>query len=157
MLRVLRVPILDYKLNYRDWTRLIPIVQASLYHSAVPVLPLAGKIPGELFTGLEPPSSLQADKACYLPRGLAVTAAQAHNVFRVKHLVTGEELDAHASRFNFFADKGIEVTEELLEHVAAQGIMTRVLELLQHRWNDRSQSYEILVEWHGLEAIEGSW
>ncbi|KAE9262378.1 hypothetical protein PR003_g33561 [Phytophthora rubi] len=87
----------------------------------------------------------------------AVTAAHAHNVFTVKQLVTGEELDVHASRLKFFADKDLEVTEELLEHVAAQGIILRVLELVRHRWNDESRSYEILVGWHGLEAIEDSW
>jgi hypothetical protein len=233
ILQVLRVLILDYKLNHRDWTRLIPIVQASLNHTDVPSL--AGKTPGELFTGLEPPSPLQA---VYLGPGVApsvqptrtsaeieeslvqlrasvrdthkavadarlkqtllnkkrergdnlvnfnvgdfvlrsrvdekgqnnllvtwvgpyaVTAAQAHNVFKVKHLVTGEELAVHSSRLKFFADKDLEVTEEILEHVAAQGIMIRVRELLQHRWNDRSRSYKILVGWHGLEAIEDSW
>ncbi|KAE9331185.1 hypothetical protein PR003_g15127, partial [Phytophthora rubi] len=82
---------------------------------------------------------------------------QAYNAFKVKHLVTGEELDVHASRLKFFADKDLEVTEELLEHVAAQGIILRVRELIRHRWNDQSRSNEVLVGWHGLEAIEDSW
>ncbi|KAE9020694.1 hypothetical protein PF010_g6585 [Phytophthora fragariae] len=86
-----------------------------------------------------------------------VTAAQAYNAFKVKHLVTGEELDVHASRLKFFVDKDLEVTEELLEHMAAQGIILRVRELIRNRWNDQSRSYEILVWWHGLEAIEDSW
>ncbi|KAE8903142.1 hypothetical protein PF003_g12674 [Phytophthora fragariae] len=244
ILQVLRVLILDYKLNHRDWPRLIPIVQASLNHTAVPSP--AGKTPGELFTGLEPPSPLQSvflgpdvspsvqpartsaeiesslaqlrarvrdmhravtdarlkqtllnkkrergdnmvnfDVGDYVLRSrvdekrqnkllvtwvgpYAVTAAHAHNVFTVKQLVTGEELDVHASRLKFFADKDLEVTEELLEHVAAQGIILRVRDLIgptlvvppmlvRHRWNDESRSYEILVGWHGLEAIEDSW
>lgn len=49
------------------------------------------------------------------------------------------------------------MTEELLEHVAAQGIILRVRELLRHRWNNTSRAYEILVARHGLEAIEDSW
>lgn len=181
ILQVLRVLILDYKLNYRDWPRLIPIVQANLNNTAVPSL--AGKTPGELFTGLDPPSPL---KAVYLgpevapsvqptrtsakiesslallrtsvramhravadarlkqtllnkkkARGdnvvnfnvgdyvlrsrvdekgqnkllvtwngpFAVTEAQQQNVFKVKHLVTGVELDVHASRLKFFATR----------------------------------------------------
>lgn len=52
ILQDLRVLILDYKFNQRDWSRLIPVVQASLNHPAVPSL--VGKIPAELFTGLEP-------------------------------------------------------------------------------------------------------
>ncbi|KAE9281357.1 hypothetical protein PF008_g27911 [Phytophthora fragariae] len=195
ILQVLRVLILDNKLNHTDWPRLIPIVQASLNHTAVPSL--ARKTPGELFTGLEPPSPLQAvflgpnvspsvqpartsaeiesslaqlrasvrdihravtdahlkqtllnkkrergdnmvnfDVGDYVLRSrvdekrqnkllvtwvgpYAVTAAHAHNVFTVNQLVTGEELDVHASRLKFFADKDLEVTEELLEHVSA--------------------------------------
>ncbi|KAE9344509.1 hypothetical protein PR003_g8435 [Phytophthora rubi] len=76
-----------------------------------------------------------------------VTAAQAYNASKVKHLVIGEELDVHASRLKFFADKDLEVTEELLEHVAAQSIILLVRELIRHRWNDQSRSYEILVGW----------
>ncbi|KAE8897356.1 hypothetical protein PF003_g18627 [Phytophthora fragariae] len=195
ILQVLRVLILDNKLNHTDWPRLIPIVQASLNHTAVPSL--ARKTPGELFTGLEPPSPLQAvflgpnvspsvqpartsaeiesslaqlrasvrdihravtdahlkqtllnkkrergdnmvnfDVGDYVLRSrvdekrqnkllvtwvgpYAVTASHAHNVFTVNQLVTGEELDVHASRLKFFADKDLEVTEELLEHVSA--------------------------------------
>ncbi|RAW25519.1 hypothetical protein PC110_g18060 [Phytophthora cactorum] len=57
ILQVLRVLILEYKLNHRDWPRLIPVVQGNLNHTAVPSLP--GKTPAKLFTGLEPPSPLQ--------------------------------------------------------------------------------------------------
>ncbi|OWY93630.1 hypothetical protein PHMEG_00036901 [Phytophthora megakarya] len=233
ILQVLRVLILDYKLNHRDWPRLIPIVQASLNHTAVPSL--AGKTPGELFTRLEPPSPLQAiylgpemtasvqptrtsaeiesnlaqlrasiqdmHKAVadarlkqtllnkkkergdnmvncsvgdYVQRSrvdekgqnkllvtwmgpYVVTEAQPYNVFKVKHLVTGAETEVHASRLKFFADKDLEVTEELLEHIASQGIMLRVRELMHHRWNNMSRCFEIRVGWHGLEAIEDSW
>uniref|UniRef100_H3GKC6 Chromo domain-containing protein n=1 Tax=Phytophthora ramorum TaxID=164328 RepID=H3GKC6_PHYRM len=87
----------------------------------------------------------------------AVTATQQFNVFWARYLVTGEELDVDASRLKFFADKDLKVTEELLEHVAAQGIILRVRELLQHRWNNQSWAYEILVGWHGLEVFEDSW
>ena len=78
-------------------------------------------------------------------------------MFRVKHLVTGESLDVHASRLKFFADKDFEVTEELLEHVAAQGIILCVCELIRHPWNKHNRTYEVLVGWHGLETIEDSW
>ncbi|GMG16970.1 unnamed protein product [Phytophthora fragariaefolia] len=233
ILQVLRVLILDYKVNHRGWPRLIPIVQASLNHTAVPSL--ASKTPGELFTGLQPTSPLQAvflgpdvtpsvqpartsaeiesslaqlrssardrHKAVtdarlkqtlfnkkrergenmvnfnvgdYVLRSrvdekrqskllvtwvgpYAVTAAHAHNVFTVKQLVPGEELDVHTSRLKFFADKDLEVTEELLEHVAAQGTILRVRDFVRHRWNDECRSYEILVGWQGLEAIEDLW
>ncbi|OWZ21811.1 hypothetical protein PHMEG_0003591 [Phytophthora megakarya] len=56
-----------------------------------------------------------------------VTRADSHS-FRVRHLVTGNEQDVHASRLKFYADTDLEVTEELLEHVAAQDIVLKAIE-----------------------------
>lgn len=77
--------------------------------------------------------------------------------FTVKHLLTGNETDVHASRLKFYADSNLEVTEELQEHVASQGIILCVDELLEHRWNNATNEFEILVSWKGLESIENSW
>ncbi|OWZ14903.1 hypothetical protein PHMEG_00011537 [Phytophthora megakarya] len=85
-----------------------------------------------------------------------VVQADEHS-FRVKHLVTGTEHDVHSSRLKFYADDSFEVTEEIREHVAAQGIMLTVAELIEHRWNNAKSAYEILVSWKGLEPIEDSW
>ncbi|KAG2773872.1 hypothetical protein PC116_g3486 [Phytophthora cactorum] len=60
----------------------------------------------------------------------------------------------HASRLKFFGDSNLEVTEELREHVAAQGIVLKVEAIREHRWNSDMQDYE---RWEGLEAIEDSW
>jgi hypothetical protein len=77
--------------------------------------------------------------------------------FRVRHLVTGAETDVHPSRLKFYADDSYEVTEEIKEHVAAQGIILNVAALEGHRWNEQKGDYELLVEWIGLEPIENSW
>lgn len=63
----------------------------------------------------------------------------------------------HPSRLKFYADSSLEVTDELVEHVAAQGIVLRVHEFKDHRRSERNQDFEILVNWHGLEPIEDSW
>ncbi|KAG3228389.1 hypothetical protein PC129_g1101 [Phytophthora cactorum] len=60
----------------------------------------------------------------------------------------------HASRLKFFGDSNLEVTEELREHVAAQGIVLKVEAIREHRWNSDMQDYE---RWEGLEAIEDCW
>ncbi|KAG3184816.1 hypothetical protein PC128_g13605 [Phytophthora cactorum] len=75
----------------------------------------------------------------------AVIAALPYTVFKLKHLVTGDDLEVHASRLKLFADKDLDVTAELVEHVVAQGAMLRVRELLQHRWNAQTQGCKILV------------
>ncbi|KAE9342591.1 hypothetical protein PR003_g9399 [Phytophthora rubi] len=79
------------------------------------------------------------------------------HLFVVQHLVTGVETDVHASRLKYYADKDYEVTEEVREHIASQGIVLAVAELKEHRWNASIKSYEILVSWQGLEPIEDSW
>ena len=85
-----------------------------------------------------------------------VTQADSHS-FRVKHLVTGDETDVHASRLKFYADSDLEVSDELLEHVSAQGIVLAVQQLKAHRWNADITDYEIRVRWRGLQEIEDSW
>uniref|UniRef100_H3H850 Chromo domain-containing protein n=1 Tax=Phytophthora ramorum TaxID=164328 RepID=H3H850_PHYRM len=85
-----------------------------------------------------------------------VVRADTHS-FRVQHLVTGDELDVHASRLKMYADEDLEVTDELLEHVSAQGIVLAVDKLVSHRWNNDIKDYEIKVRWKGLEVIEDSY
>lgn len=89
--------------------------------------------------------------------GPYVVIGESEHSFRVKNLATAQEVDVHPSRLKFYAESSLEVTEELVEHVASQGIVMRVQEFKEHRWNERSQDYEILVKWHGLETIEDSW
>lgn len=230
VLQVVRTMILEYKISHKDWVYLVPMIQSSLNHTAVPSL--GNRAPVELFTGLPCPTPL---KEFYLPdsdelqtipvcdkidnfldklrssmqemhktvkdqqekqrllnrkrnRGehlvsfsvgdfvlrsrvdekhgnkLQVTwigpyrviRADSHS-FRVQHLVTGDELDVHASRLKLYADSSLEVTEELLEHVASQGILLAVKELKEHRWNADIGDYEIRVEWKGLQTIEDSY
>ncbi|KAL4093150.1 hypothetical protein PRIC1_012137 [Phytophthora ramorum] len=85
-----------------------------------------------------------------------VMRADAHS-FLIQHLITGAELDVHASRLKFYADASLDVTEELLEHISAQGIVLAVEKLKEHRWNQAINDYEILVQWKGLEPIEDSY
>ncbi|KAH7467435.1 Transposon Ty3-G Gag-Pol polyprotein [Phytophthora ramorum] len=230
ILQVIRTMILEYKINHSDWVYLVPMVQSSLNHTAVPSL--GHKAPVELFTGLPCPTPL---KEFYLPgsgefkevpasdkiddflvnlrssiqdmhkaveeqrlkqrllnkkreRGenmvnfmegdyvlrsrvdekngnkLLVTWVGPYRVMRadvhsfmVQHLITGAELDVHASRLKFYADSSLDVTEELLEHISSQGIILAVEKLKEHQWNDNIKDYEILVQWKGLEAIEDSY
>jgi hypothetical protein len=56
VLTVLRALLLEYKLHTHDWPSLIPTVQASLNHTALPSL--GNHAPMELFTGLPRPSPL---------------------------------------------------------------------------------------------------
>ncbi|GMF39813.1 unnamed protein product [Phytophthora fragariaefolia] len=50
-----------------------------------------------------------------------VVRADAHS-FRVQHLVTGDELDVHASRLKMYADSSLDVTDERLEMCLRKGL-----------------------------------
>ncbi|EGZ13609.1 hypothetical protein PHYSODRAFT_510968 [Phytophthora sojae] len=82
-----------------------------------------------------------------------ITRADSHS-FTVRHLVTGEETDVHSSRL--YADSSLQITEEIREHVAAQGQILAINELLDYTWNSAKKDYDVLVGWKGLEPIEDS-
>ncbi|GMF31526.1 unnamed protein product [Phytophthora fragariaefolia] len=222
--------LLTFKISYKDWVYLIPMIQANLNHTPVPSL--GNRAPVELVTGLQCPTPLKEfrlpdkdgfqevpassqinnylDKlraslhamhrnvedrrlkqrllnkkrergenlvnftvGDYVLRSRVdakhgnklqvtwigpyrVVRADAHS-FRVQHLVAGDELGVHASRLKMYADSSLNVTDELLEHVSAQGILLAVDELLEHRWNNDIHDYEIRVSWKGLQQIEDSY
>ncbi|KAE8987316.1 hypothetical protein PR001_g22359 [Phytophthora rubi] len=81
-----------------------------------------------------------------------ITRADPHS-FAVRHLVTREETD---DRLKFYADSSLHISEELREHVAAQGQILSVNELLDYTWNSAKKDYHIRVSWKGLEPIEDS-
>ncbi|POM77265.1 Hypothetical protein PHPALM_5378 [Phytophthora palmivora] len=207
ILQVLRAMLLEYKISTKDWTYLVPLVQASLNHTALPSL--GNRAPVELFTGLPCPSPLAEfyhpdskklvtlpdtseaiDKhlaelrasLCAMHQPIAdhrlkqrrvdekkgnkllvtwqgpykVVRADSHS-FGISHLVSGDESDVHASRLKFYADSQLNVTEEILEHIASQGIVLAVNGFKNHRWNASIKDYEVLVSWKGLESVEDSW
>lgn len=77
--------------------------------------------------------------------------------YKVKHLVSGKEAEVHGSRLKCFTDSDLEVTADLLEHVASQGIVLDVNKSYEHRWNTVLRDYEVHINWRGLESIEDSW
>ncbi|KAE8960795.1 hypothetical protein PF011_g29976 [Phytophthora fragariae] len=204
ILQVIRTMILEYKINHTDWPYLMPMVQASVNHTAEPSL--GNKAPVGLFTGLPcltplrefylpDAGELKEDKRLkqrllnkkrergenvinftegdYVLRSrvdeksgnkLLVTWVGSYRVLRadahsflIQHLITGAELDVHASRLKFYADASLDVTEELREHISSQGIVLAIEKLKEHRWSDQIRDYEVLVQWKGLEAIEDSY
>ncbi|OWZ05540.1 hypothetical protein PHMEG_00022354, partial [Phytophthora megakarya] len=178
--------LLEYKVSTKDWTYLVPLVQASLNHTTLPSL--GNRAPVVLFTGLSCPSPLaefyhpdsktlvtlpdnsaEIDKHLAELRGSLCAMHQPINDQRLKQRllnkkkrargehVTGDEYDVHASRLKFYADSQLNVTEAILEHIASWGIILAVNEFKKHRWNSSIKDYEVLVSWKGLESVEDSW
>jgi hypothetical protein len=57
----------------------------------------------------------------------------------------------------FYHDPSLNVTQDIIDHVANQGTMLIVDKLERCEWSEEVQDYKILVKWQGLETIENSW
>ncbi|OWY93050.1 hypothetical protein PHMEG_00037692 [Phytophthora megakarya] len=209
IIQVLRVMLLEYQLDTRNWFYLLTLIQANLNHS--PVASLGNHAPIEVFTGLPVPSVLdtiavpsssgirlvpadpervsrQDDKLrlslqvmhkeantykekkrlyamarskgsiCNFEVGdfvlwsrvdsrlqgnkllvrwvgpFRVVEARQHS-FIVEHLLTRAQVEVHGSRLKFYSDSSLDVTAELKEHVAKQGIVLGVRAIVDHRRN----------------------
>ncbi|KAE9054360.1 hypothetical protein PF010_g32564 [Phytophthora fragariae] len=56
-----------------------------------------------------------------------------------------------------YADRMLEVTEELKHHVALQEINLGVHAVLDAKYHRRANKWQLLVSWQGLEDSENSW
>ncbi|KAE9350482.1 hypothetical protein PF008_g6425 [Phytophthora fragariae] len=86
-----------------------------------------------------------------------VVATTSNWIFEIRNLVTGQRKEAHASRLKFYADASLNVTEDLLLHVAHNGEGHVVHSLLEARYNRQEKRHEIKVRWRGLDVVEDSW
>jgi hypothetical protein len=85
-----------------------------------------------------------------------VTATTSNWVFEIQNLITGERKEAHASRLKFYADRSLEINEELLLHMAHNSEGHVVDELVGTRYNAKEKQHEIKVHWRGLDEIDDS-
>ncbi|KAE9037711.1 hypothetical protein PR002_g6407 [Phytophthora rubi] len=85
-----------------------------------------------------------------------VVEARQHS-FIIDHLITKDKVEVHGSRLKFYCDSSLNVTAELKEHVAKQGIVLGVRAIVNHRNNPVSNEWEVQVAWIGLEDVENSW
>ena len=89
--------------------------------------------------------------------GPAVVSAVVSNwVYEIQNLVTSEVRRAHASRLRFYRDKRLHVTDEFLVHVAHNSEGFEVEEILDARYVEKEQVFEVLIKWLGLQSIENS-
>ncbi|OWY95775.1 hypothetical protein PHMEG_00034139 [Phytophthora megakarya] len=78
-------------------------------------------------------------------------------IFVIQNLVTGQKKEVHASRLKFYADDTLNVSEDLLLHIAHNSEGHVVDCLLEARYNRQEKRQEIKVHWRGLSEHEDSW
>jgi hypothetical protein len=75
-------------------------------------------------------------------------------VFVVQSLVNQLTRNVHASRMIWYCDSQLDVTTELIDHIAQQGLRYDVENITDHRFKS---CYEVLVTWVGFSSIESTW
>ncbi|KAF0722456.1 hypothetical protein Ae201684_018399 [Aphanomyces euteiches] len=63
----------------------------------------------------------------------------------------------HASRLKFYADTDLNVTADILAHVAHNSEGYEVESIVDARISAKTKSFEVLIKWRDLEAAENSW
>ncbi|GMF57135.1 unnamed protein product [Phytophthora fragariaefolia] len=177
ILQVLKRLALEYKVSLHDWPYLLPLVQSGINHS-----PQMHKLVkderqrqakrcrsrphyeqtvnfsvGDYVLHSRVDEKLHANKLRIMWVGPYRVVGSVEYYFTVEHLVNGSTMDVHPSRLNFYADDSLNVTEELLDHIASQGTLLAVEAIVNHKLNSDIEAYEVKVKWLGLETIEDSW
>ena len=78
------------------------------------------------------------------------------NILFIKHLIKETVQEVHGSRIKFYCDESLNVTSELLTHIGANGVYLEVSKIIDHRFNNLINKWELLINWKGLESFEDS-
>ncbi len=78
------------------------------------------------------------------------------HVFVLRDLVSGDLIEAHTSRMDFYSDANMLVTGELKELVSKQGKVYDIDSIETLHWNDQKKRFELIVKWKGLSEFENS-
>ncbi len=88
---------------------------------------------------------------------MRVVRAKSPWVFDVEDLITKSVSEAHVSRLRFYADKMLDVTEDLLSQAAHSQEGHEVEKFLGVRHDAAKAQFEVQIKWRGLEDSENSW
>ncbi|OWZ06591.1 Chromodomain protein, partial [Phytophthora megakarya] len=178
--RCFRSLLSEWRLSTRDWPRFTKVVQLALNHT--PAKSLGDHAPVTVMTGLPATSPLDAISlpVPLKPTTLSVLTSKRQEVFdvlrdaldtmhksvvkavsswifTVKNLITGDEREVHASRLKFYSDATLDVSEDLLHHIAHNSEDHVVAEILDSRYSESEKRFELLVSWRGLSNADDAW
>ena len=81
-------------------------------------------------------------------------------VYKVKHVVTGHQLEAHAERLYFYAEHLDNAPVDVMEQ-AKYALNTydvgKLVKVSKAPTSDSSEPWQVLVRWHGFSAAEDSY
>ncbi|ETN16098.1 hypothetical protein PPTG_21866 [Phytophthora nicotianae INRA-310] len=173
-LRCCQALLSERRMQPREWTRVITIVQMALNNAPSPSLGGIQVKQREHFVRLQTAIEDMHKRTSEVNASARAAGRKAHDkktthdngvvrywglciIFETQNLVTGQRKEAHASRLKFYADDSLDVNEELLLHVTHNSEEHVVDTLLKARYNPNAKRHEIKVHWRGLDAVEDSW
>jgi hypothetical protein len=86
-----------------------------------------------------------------------VTAVESHWLFEVEDLISGERAITHSARLKFYHDQSLNVTEDLIKHVAHNQSGFEIDTMNELRKCPVSLVYEVKVSWRGFSTTEATW
>lgn len=88
---------------------------------------------------------------------MLVVEAKTPWVYRLRDVVTGREVEAHAQGMQGYRDAELGVTAALREHVSYHVANYEVERILEARKESASGQWQFLVKWWGFADAEATW
>ena len=78
-------------------------------------------------------------------------------VFSVENLLTKQVKQIHGDRIQFYSDKSLNVTEEILNQFAYDTASRQIEKIVDAKINSTKTDIEFLIKWRVFDNIENSW
>ena len=78
-------------------------------------------------------------------------------VFSVENLLTHMIHEVHGDRIQFYCDRNLNITEEILNQFAYDTAMRQIEKICDARMNSTNDDIEFLIKWRGFSDLENSW
>lgn len=111
-----------------------------------------------VLVGLPEPTKTAGQKLFLKWKGpFRITDTENHFIFEVENIIDGSKKWVHGDRVRFYADRSLNVTEEIRLQFAHDAERYQVEQLKDCRRNPVTHELEILVSWKGFSEHDDSW
>jgi Chromo (CHRromatin Organisation MOdifier) domain len=86
-----------------------------------------------------------------------VVSTLSDQVFEVEDLLNGSVRTVHATRLRFYHDSSLDITADILAHVAHHNHGYDVRAITDLRYNPEAKEFLMLVSWLGFEVDDATW